>query len=265
MVVSDEGNKMINKKSQTLAKAMIPKKYRTPISKYTSMTAEFVNENWRRIWVVLLFVIINLILFFWKYNEFYGSPMYQITGYCVCFAKGSAEALKLGMALILLPVCRRTLTKLRSSFLHKVIPFDDNINFHKLIALAIAIWSIIHTFMHLACNYPEISRCPKAKFLALLGPSFDYTQPTYADLVNNTIGITGVLMMIIMLFSFTLATHNFRRNIVKLPWPFTILAGFNAFWYAHHLLTLVYVQMIMHGYFLIFEKPWYLKTVCSIT
>ncbi|XVF05604.1 hypothetical protein REPUB_Repub05bG0187100 [Reevesia pubescens] len=235
MVASDDGNKMTNKKSQSLAKAMIPKRYRTPISKYTSIFAEFVNENWRKIWVVLLFVIINLILFFWKYMEFYGSPMYQITGYCVCVAKGSAEALKLDMALVLLPVCRRTLTKLRSTFLHKIIPFDDNINFHKLIALGIAIWSVLHTFMHLAY------------------------------LVNNTVGITGVLMMIIMLFSFTLATHNFRRNIVKLPWPFTILAGFNAFWYAHHLLTLVYVQMIMHGYFLIFEKPWYMKTAVIYT
>ncbi|XP_022731096.1 putative respiratory burst oxidase homolog protein H [Durio zibethinus] len=260
MVASDDQCNKISKKSQTLAKAMIPKRYRTPISKYTSITAEFLNENWRRIWVVLLFIIINLILFLWKYILFYGSPMYQITGYCVCVAKGSAEALKLDMALILLPVCRRTLTKLRSTFLHRVIPFDDNINFHKLIALAIAIWSFLHTFMHLACNYPEIARCPKSKFLAFLGPSFNYVQPTYADLVNNTVGITGILMMIIMLFSFTLATHNFRRNIVKLPWPFTILAGFNAFWYAHHLLTLVYVQMIMHGYFLIFEKPWYLKT-----
>ncbi|XVF20159.1 hypothetical protein REPUB_Repub11eG0174200 [Reevesia pubescens] len=260
MVNSDEGNKMKNMNQKSLAKAMIPKRYRTPISKYTSIASEFINENWRRIWVVLLFVIINLILFFWKYMEFYGSPMYQITGYCICVAKGSAEALKLDMALVLLPVCRRTLTKLRSSFLHKLIPFDDNINFHKLIALAIAIWSVLHTFMHLACNYPEIAICPTSKFMELLGPSLHYVQPTYADLVNNTVGITGILMMIIMLFSFTLATHNFRRNIVKLPWPFTILAGFNSFWYAHHLLALVYVQMIMHGYFLIFEKPWYLKT-----
>ncbi|KAK6246980.1 hypothetical protein QUC31_018545 [Theobroma cacao] len=259
MVTSDEGSKL-NKKSQSLAKAMIPKRYRTPISKYTSMTVEFVHENWKRIWVVALFVIINLILFFWKYIQFYGSATYQITGYCVCVAKGSAEALKLDMALILLPVCRRTLTKLRSTFLHKIIPFDDNINFHKLIALAIAIWTSLHTFLHLACNFPKISGCPTGKFMELLGPAFGYKQPSYADLVNNTVGITGVLMVILMLFSFTLATHNFRRNIVKLPWPFTILAGFNAFWYAHHLLTLVYVQLILHGYFLIFKKPWYWKT-----
>ncbi|OMO67594.1 Calcium-binding EF-hand [Corchorus capsularis] len=176
------------------------------------------------------------------------------------YIEGSAEALKLDMALILIPVCRRTLTKLRSTFLHKLIPFDDNINFHKLIAVAIAIWSFLHTFMHLACNYPAISSAPKEKFDKFLGPSLNYTQPTYMDLVNNTVGLTGVFMVIMMTFSFTLATHNFRRNVVKLPWPFTVLAGFNAFWYAHHLLVLVYIQLIMHGYFLIFAKAWYLKT-----
>ncbi|GMI94670.1 Respiratory burst oxidase homolog H [Hibiscus trionum] len=260
MVASDESTKPVDKQHHTLAKAMIPKRYRSPISKYKSITVEFLHDNWRRIWIVILFVTINLILFFWKYVEFIGSPMYQITGYCVCVAKGSAEAIKLNMALVLLPVCRGTLTQLRSSFLNKIIPFDDNINFHMLVALAVAIWSAIHTYMHLACNYPKIASCPREKFMALLGPALNYVQPTYADLLNNNVGITGVLMVVIMSFSFTLATHNFRRNIVKLPWPFTILAGFNAFWYAHHLLILVYIQLILHGYFLIFEKPWYKKT-----
>ncbi|KAK8605022.1 hypothetical protein V6N13_082481 [Hibiscus sabdariffa] len=260
MVATDESKKPIEKQHHTLARAMIPKRYRNPISKYKSIAVEYLHENWRRIWIIILFVNINLILFFWKYIQFAGSPMYHITGYCVCVAKGSAEAIKLNMALVLLPVCRRTLTKLRSSFLNQIIPFDDNINFHKLVACAVAIWSAIHTYMHLACNYPRIANCPRVKFMAILGPALNYRQPTYADLVNNTVGITGILMVVIMLFSFTLATHNFRRNVVKLPWPFTILAGFNAFWYAHHLLILVYIQLILHGYFLIFEKPWYMKT-----
>lgn len=115
--------------------------------------------------------------------EFYGSPTFRITGYCVCIAKGSAETLKLNMALILLPVCRRTLTTLRESFLGSIIPFDDSINFHKLIALAVAIWTFIHTVMHLACNYPLLSSCPTVKFMKFVGPVFKYHQPSYWDLV----------------------------------------------------------------------------------
>lgn len=54
-------------------------------------------------------------------------------GYCVSIAKGGAETLKFNMALILLPVCRNTITWLRSKTkLGVIVPFDDNINFHKV-------------------------------------------------------------------------------------------------------------------------------------
>jgi len=45
-------------------------------------------------------------------------------------AKGAAETLKFNMALILLLVCRNTITCLRSAKLSSFVPFDDNINFH---------------------------------------------------------------------------------------------------------------------------------------
>lgn len=166
------------------------------------------------------------------------------------------------MALILIPVCRRTLTKLRSTFLSALIPFDDNINFHKLIALAIAIGVFIHTIMHVTCDFPRLISCPPRKFRRILGPQFNFKQPTYGDLLESITGTTGILMIVMMSFSFTLATHSFRRNVIKLPWPFHHLAGFNAFWYAHHLLVLVYVLLVIHGYFLILSRNWYMKTVC---
>jgi hypothetical protein len=53
-------------------------------------------------------------------------------GYCLLTAKGAAETLKFNMALILLPVCRNTITWLRSTRLGPLVPFDDNINFHKV-------------------------------------------------------------------------------------------------------------------------------------
>lgn len=250
-------------KSHTLTKAMIPRRYRTPVSKFFSLTSELFHENWRKVWIVTLWLGINVALFMWKYIEFEGSPTFKVVGYCVCFAKGFGETLKFNMALILLTVCRRTLTKLRSTFLHAIIPFDENINFHKLIALGIVIGSVAHTLFHLGCNYIKLSTCPKHKFMNALGPILNYQQPTYMGLLTSIVGLTGVFMCVIMAFSFTLATHSFRRNVVKLPWIFHNLAGFNAFWYAHHLLALAYVLLFMHGWFLIFKKPWYQRSVST--
>ncbi|MCI09064.1 respiratory burst oxidase protein B-like, partial [Trifolium medium] len=71
-------------------------------------------------------------------------------------AKGGAETLKFNMALILLPVCRNTITWLRSrTKLGMVVPFDDNINFHKVIAFGIAIGVGLHAISHLTCDFPR--------------------------------------------------------------------------------------------------------------
>ncbi|XP_010483647.2 PREDICTED: putative respiratory burst oxidase homolog protein H [Camelina sativa] len=108
---------------------------------------------------------------------------------------------------------------------------------------------------------PErLSSCSYDVFLTYAGSALGNTQPSYLGLMTTSVSITGVLMIFFMGFSFTLAMHYFRRNIVKLPKPFSVLAGFNAFWYAHHLLVLAYVFLIIHGYILIIEKPWYQKT-----
>ncbi|KAL6577252.1 hypothetical protein OROMI_011528 [Orobanche minor] len=260
MVGAEEGYRKTTKKTETLARTMIPKEYRTPISKFLSKNTERLYENWRRIWVLLLWSCINLSLFIWKFNQYKHRDAFQVMGYCLCFAKAAAETIKFNMALILLPVCRRTLTKLRESFLGTFIPFDDNINFHKLIAAGILLGTLVHILMHISCNLVRLTSCPKNQFNLIFGPTFGYQQPTYLDLVGTTVGITGIVMIILMIFSFTLATHSFRRNVVKLSWPFHHLAGFNSFWYAHHLLALVYILLIIHGYFIFITKEWYRKT-----
>nr|XP_027107747.1 putative respiratory burst oxidase homolog protein H [Coffea arabica] len=259
-MVSSEDGKDISKRTLILAKTMIPKRYRTRVSKFVLKISGKIHENWRRIWMVTLWLSVNLALFAYKFHEYRKKPTFQVLGYCVCMAKGAAETLKFNMALILLPVCRRTLTTLRETFLGTVIPFDDNINFHKLIALAIAVGTFVHVVFHLSCNLVRLSSCPSDTFNDIYGSVFNYHQPTYFELTLSTPGATGIMMVFMMTFSFTLALHSFRRNVVKLPHPFDKLAGFNSFWYAHHLLAIVYILLILHGYFLIFSNEWYRKT-----
>ncbi|CAI9105251.1 OLC1v1004135C1 [Oldenlandia corymbosa var. corymbosa] len=259
MVGSEEGVHN-TKRTQTLARTMIPKRYRTPISKFLVKGTELIQDNWQRIWVLELWLGVNLTLFALKFEQYRQKPSFEVLGYCVCFAKGAAETLKLNMALILIPVCRRTLTRLRETFLGALIPFDENINFHKIIALAIVIGSCIHILSHIFCNLIRLTSCPSNVFMRIFGESFAYHQPTYFGLLATLTGTTGILMTFLMSISFTLALHSFRRNVVKLPEPFNKLAGFNSFWYAHHLLGLVYILLILHGYFLLFHVVWYKRT-----
>nr|XP_011461300.1 PREDICTED: putative respiratory burst oxidase homolog protein H isoform X1 [Fragaria vesca subsp. vesca] len=259
VMVETEAKPKISKRTQTLAKAMIPRRYRNPMSKFTSTTIELVYENWRKIWIIGLWLAVNVGLFTWKYRQYQKNSLYKIMGRCLCFAKGAAETLKFNMALILIPVCRRGLTALRSTFLSNLIPFDDNINFHKLIALGITVGTGIHGIVHLACDFPRLISCPHDRFMDIAGPYFKYKQPSYMDLVKSIPGITGIIFVVIMAFSFTLALNSLRRSI-NLPGPLKNWIGFNTFWYSHQLLALAYILFIIHGFFLIFQDLWYKKT-----
>ncbi|KAK3001923.1 hypothetical protein RJ639_021162 [Escallonia herrerae] len=197
-------------------------------------------EHWQRTWILLLWFMAMGGLFAWKFNQYKKKAAFQVMGYCLTMAKGAGETLKLNMALILLPVCRNMLTWLRSTRARLFIPFDDNINFHKIVACAIGIGILLHAGNHMACDFPRIINASPEKF-ALIASDLNNKKPTYKDLLTGVEGITGISMVILMTIAFTLATRRFRRNVMKLPPPFNRLTGFNAFWFSHHLLGLVSV------------------------
>ncbi|PRQ47080.1 putative NAD(P)H oxidase (H(2)O(2)-forming) [Rosa chinensis] len=216
-------------------------------------------DNLQRGWILLLWIVAMASLFAWKFYQYRNKAAFEVIGYCLPVAKGAAETLKLNMALILLPVCRNTLTWLRSTRARFFIPFDDNINFHKMIAFAIAIGIIVHAGNHVACDFPRLVNSSAEEFEPI-SSDFHGKNPTYKFLFTGPEGVTGILMVIFMAISFTLAASHFRRNMVRLPAPLNKLTGFNAFWYSHHLLGLVYVLLLIHGSCLYFVHKWYQKT-----
>ncbi|KAJ8532083.1 hypothetical protein K7X08_012006 [Anisodus acutangulus] len=218
-----------------------------------------VLDNWQRGWILLLWVMIMAGLFTWKFLQYRRRAAFQVMGYCLATAKGAAETLKLNMALVLLPVCRNILTWLRSTRAKLLVPFDDNINFHKIIAYAMAVGILLHAGNHLACDFPRLINSSPEKF-ALIASDFDNVKPTFKSLLTGIEGVTGIAMVILMAIVFTLATRSFRRNVLKLPPPFNRLTGFNAFWYSHHLLAVVYVLLLVHGTFLFLVHRWWQKT-----
>ncbi|PON97758.1 Respiratory burst oxidase [Trema orientale] len=246
--------------SQALSQNLQGLRKRSRIRRLSSKVVYYLQENWKRIWVVTLWVAIMIGLFTWKFLQYKQKNAFKVMGYCLLTAKGAAETLKFNMALILLPVCRNIITWLRNTKLGYFVPFDDNINFHKTIAAAIVVGVILHVGNHLACDFPRLINASEGKYDAYLSDDFGTQKPRYIDLVKGPEGVTGILMVICMAVAFTLATRWFRRSLIKLPKPFDRLTGFNAFWYSHHLFVIVYVLLIIHGVFLYLVHHWYRKT-----
>ena len=122
---------------------------------------------------------------------------------------------------------------------------------------------MVHAGTHLACDFPRLVNSSPEKF-NLISSYFNYKKPTYRSLLGGVEGVTGISMVVLMAISFTLATRHFRRNMVRLSAPFNRLTGFNAFWYSHHLLGVVYVLLLVHGTFVYLANRWYQKTVTTM-
>ncbi len=105
---------------------------RSKLHSWIKKSKHFWLDNWKRLWILFLWLGALAALFTWKFVQYRHRSGFDVMGYCLCVAKGAAETLKLNMALILLPMCRNTLTWARSTWLSKVIPFDSNLQFHKV-------------------------------------------------------------------------------------------------------------------------------------
>ncbi|KAH9608660.1 hypothetical protein KSS87_014352 [Heliosperma pusillum] len=249
------------KLSQMLSQKLIPTKEPNPIKRTAKRFTYFVEDNWKRIWVVLLWLSICIGLFVWKFLQYKNRYVFHVMGYCVTSAKGAAETLKFNMALILLPVCRNTITWLRSrTKLGMAVPFDDNINFHKVVALGIGVGVAIHAICHLTCDFPRLLHASDAAYKPLGKYFGEPRPPNYWWFVKGKEGWTGVTMVVLMTIAFVLAQPWFRRNKVKLPKALKKLTGFNAFWYSHHLFVIVYALLLVHGWYLYLSKEFHKKT-----
>ncbi|PON91750.1 Respiratory burst oxidase [Trema orientale] len=249
--------------SQMLSQKLKPTQENNALSRWYENTKYSVMDNWQRVWVMMLWLGIVSGLFAYKFVQYRRKEYaFEVMGYCVCIAKGGAETLKFNMALILLPVCRNTITWLRNrTKLGRVVPFDDNLNFHKVIAVAIVVGVGLHVGAHLTCDFPRILNASEDDYEEYLKPYFgDEQPPNYWWFVKGVEGVTGIIMVVLMAIAFTLATPWFRRNKLNLPKFLKKLTGFNAFWYSHHLFVIVYTLLIVHGIKLYLTKTWYQKT-----
>ena len=105
---------------------------RSPIQRMSTKMLHYLQENWKRIWVICLWILIMAGLFLWKFFQYKQKSAFQVMGYCLLIAKGGVETLKFNMALILLPVCRNIITWLRSTKLALFLSQGTTLAFHSL-------------------------------------------------------------------------------------------------------------------------------------
>ncbi|RRT39418.1 hypothetical protein B296_00059166 [Ensete ventricosum] len=118
---------------QLLSQRLKPTQERNPLRWWYQRAKYLMEDCWQRVWVVALWLCVCAAFFAWKFEHHRRRAVYHVMDYCICVPKGGAETLKFNMALILLPVCRNTLTWPRTGTkFGKVLPFNDSLSFHKV-------------------------------------------------------------------------------------------------------------------------------------
>eukprot|EP00550_Attheya_septentrionalis_P000479 CAMPEP_0198281186 /NCGR_PEP_ID=MMETSP1449-20131203/1152_1 /TAXON_ID=420275 /ORGANISM="Attheya septentrionalis, Strain CCMP2084" /LENGTH=691 /DNA_ID=CAMNT_0043976841 /DNA_START=306 /DNA_END=2381 /DNA_ORIENTATION=- len=184
-----------------------------------------------------LYVIANIVAFTYKGVKYANrDEATEVFGNCIVVARGSAQCLNLNCCLILLPICRHFLTRLRATKLRFFFPFDAVLESHIYIGVAILIFVVMHVSAHM-CDFYRFARADEVDILALFGDKLgdipDGISERWGLLLATPAGITGVIMVLCLLvaYPFTLWRHK----------------HFNSFWFTHHLLIVMVIALCFHG------------------
>lgn len=144
-------------------------------------------------------------------------------GFSVFISRGAGLCLAVTPVLMLLPMCRHTVTflrKLNIPYIDHIFP-NFSILFHKICAYTILFWSIVHTVCHYVNFYG-------VEIILKINTVFNLHYNIFA-------GISGHIMLICLFFIFTTSTLYFRKYY------------FDLFWVLHHFYILFFVGVQFHG------------------
>ncbi|NWR33479.1 DUOX2 oxidase, partial [Tachuris rubrigastra] len=209
-------------------------------------------ENYRRhIVCVILFSAITAGVFAERaYYYAFASPstgIAQTTFVGIIISRGAAASISFLYSYILLTMCRNLITILRETFINHYIPFDAAVDFHRWIAMAALIFSVLHTAGHVV-NVYIFSVTPLSVLSCLFSNVFtndgsQLPQKYYWWFFQTVPGMTGVLLLVVLAVMYVFATYHFRR------------VSFKGFWITHHLYVLLYVLVIIHGSYALIQQP----------
>ncbi|KAI9883164.1 MAG: hypothetical protein M1823_005078 [Watsoniomyces obsoletus] len=146
-------------------------------------------------------------------------------GVTYAIARAAGLVLHLDVALILFPVCRTLISYARRTPLAGIIPFDEHIEFHKMVGWSMVFFTTIHIVAHWN-NFAQLAAKNKLGFKGFLQANFT-TGP----------GWSGYMMLLILGIMVWTSIEKRRK------------ANFERFWTTHHLFIAFFIFCSIHGAF----------------
>ncbi|ETW10289.1 hypothetical protein H310_00630 [Aphanomyces invadans] len=197
------------------------------------------RHHLRILWLLLYFQL-NAIVFLFKWHQY---PVDPALGYGLKVARACAQVCMLNFVIVLLPMCRSIVQVMkRSVLLWHMIPFDDHIEFHKIVGTTLLTAGLVHTGAHVSNMLHLYCLATPAQIRASIFVTHNVsmfasgTTPPFTDMVSSVPVWTGVILLVITCISFPLAAiPKFRQG------------KFNLFWYSHMLFFPFLLVGCLHG------------------
>lgn len=155
---------------------------------------------------------------------------YWDSGPLVVLARACGQCLNFLCSAIVLLVCRRSISSLRSYGFGRYLPLDDHVSFHKMFGVLIAGFSLFHTVGHIV-NFVLESRMEGKPTLV------EYLFSTHPGIgwIKGCACITGWILLLILFIMST--AQSFSRSLGK----------FELFYYTHLLYIPFWVLLFIHA------------------
>ncbi|CAF4024249.1 unnamed protein product [Rotaria magnacalcarata] len=188
------------------------------------ITLDRLKNNIARVTTFVLYIMVNIALMLYVI-------IYRVTvskaNVFVVFARIGGMLLNFNCSLIIVVMLKRSIFLIRATPLHRFLPIDDHIDFHKFLGRFIGTLSILHTIAH-AINF---------------GISKDHSWPVYMFTTRPRIGwiggfapLSGIFLCIILLVMTICSMHWIRRG-----------GHFQVFYWTHLLYMPFFVLLIFHA------------------
>lgn len=208
------------------------------------LRTEYVSNNLVRFNFFLFLVLTSLGLIIGRIVTYWNHCGFLI------LARASGQCLNFLCSIVVLLVCRRSISLLRSKGFGRYLPLDDHVYFHKMIGLFIVGHSLAHAFGHVL-NFRLVSLEDNPKYTWL---EYLFSTHTGIGWIGGCASLTGWLLLLIILIM--ASAQPFSRSLGK----------FELFYYTHLLYILFWALLFVHAshFWIWFVGPFTVFVVESI-
>ncbi|XP_028167953.1 NADPH oxidase 5, partial [Ostrinia furnacalis] len=195
------------------------------------LSVPYFKNNYVFVGYLAVFFLVNLGLFVSRAIEYRHHHGFVIV------ARACGQCLNFNCAWVLVLMLRHCITQLRARGLSAALPLDHHIYLHKLTGVLVAVYSVVHTIMHL-CNFSLIvvnDPITNANNYTL-NEWLLTSRPGLFGLVSGCANPTGVALCLVLAIVFGCSQPCIRRG-----------GSFEVFYWTHLLYIPFWVLLLFHG------------------